>query len=122
MFFLELYSNSISNYLLRLVFTPLIAIIIMQIIKAVILNFSEKDLPLIIRHKLGSLSSLIVTLFVINALWFVIIKINGFYSLSWHKFEFRLTNTYITLFPLLSAYIALITLYFITESKIKKQL
>ena len=122
MFLFELYSNSIINYLLKLLLTPLIAMFAMLMLKAIVINFYGKDLPFVFRAKLSSLISLILTLFVVNAIWFYVIKTNGFFSFSWNKFDMKLTNTYVALFPLLLTYIGLVSIYFITESKLKKSI
>ena len=122
MFLFELYSNSIMNFLLKLLLTPLIAFFAMLIIKAIVVNFYGKDLPFIFRAKLSSLISLILTLFIVNAIWFYVIKTNGFFSFSWNKFDMKLTNTYVALFPLFLTYIGVISIYFITESKLKKSI
>jgi hypothetical protein len=122
MFLFELYSNSITTYLLKLLLTPLIAFFAMLIIKAIVVNFYGKDLPFIFRAKLSSLISLILTLFIVNAIWFYVIKTNGFFSISWNKFDMKLTNTYVALFPLFLTYIGVISIYFITESKLKKSI
>ena len=122
MFLFELYSNSMINYVLKLLLTPLIAMFAMLMLKAIVVNFYGKELPFVFRAKLSSLISLILTLFIVNAIWFYVIKTNGFFSFSWNKFDMKLTNTYVALFPLLLTYIGLVSIYFITESKLKKSI
>ena len=122
MFLFELYSNSPINYILKLVLIPLIAILGMIILKALVISFYGKELPFVFRSKLSSLISLILTLFIVNAIWFYVIKTNGFFSFSWNKLDMRLTNTYVALFPLFLTYICLVSIYFITESKLIKSI
>lgn len=117
---INLIANNITQLLIKLFLVPAIAVLLVFIIQAIWLKFKKGDTPFPVKSKLVLLNSIILVAIIINLYWFLIIKFNGIYVFSWSLFPYRLNNIYLMLSPLFVSYIALVILYYKTQSKIKK--
>lgn len=121
-FFVNLLIKEIGAFWLRLLATPLLALVMLYIIHIIVLKVSKPKYQWYVHSRLSLLISIVITIILYNLFWMYIIHSNGIVIFDWSSFTFTRNNIYFMLSPVILGYLLLFYMYFRTEGQIKKAL